>query len=131
MVEFAFGLVILMILLAGAVDLGRALFTYMAIREAAQEGALYGSTNPTDTTGIGERVRNSSDALQNLYADPSATMGVQVTPIGPACTGNGLQVRVSYANFPLTTPFLGTLIGSQTVPISASVTDTILSPACH
>jgi hypothetical protein len=27
-------------------------------------------------------------------------------------------------------PFLGAIVGSQTVPISATVTDTILSPSC-
>jgi Flp pilus assembly protein TadG len=42
MVEFAFGMVILMIILVGIVDLGRAFFTFMALRDAAQEGAVYG-----------------------------------------------------------------------------------------
>jgi hypothetical protein len=28
-------------------------------------------------------------------------------------------------------PFLGAVIGSQTVPLSASATDTILTPSCH
>jgi len=37
LVEFAFGLVILMILISGIVDLGRAFFTYMALNDAAQE----------------------------------------------------------------------------------------------
>ncbi|MFC1879838.1 TadE/TadG family type IV pilus assembly protein, partial [Chloroflexota bacterium] len=52
LVEFAVALVFLLLLIAGIVDVSRALFTYMALRDAAQEGALYGSTNPLDTGGI-------------------------------------------------------------------------------
>lgn len=130
LVEFAFSIVVLLLLVAGAVDLGRALYTYMGLRDAAQEGALYASTNPTLESEIESRVRNSSNLLQGLTADASANTNVQVILYGDACTNNAVKVRVSYANFPLTMPFLGTFVGSQTVGISAEVTDTILSPAC-
>lgn len=131
LVEFAFSIVVLLLLVAGAVDLGRALYTYMGLRDAAQEGALYGSTNPTLESEIVSRVRNSSNLLQGLSADSSANTSVQVTVFGPACTNNAIKVRVAYSNFPLSMPFLGALIGSQTVGISAEVTDTILSPSCE
>lgn len=131
LVEFAACLVILLVLLAGIVDGGRALFTYMSLRDAAQEGALFGSTNPTAVAAIESRVRNSSNLLQSLSSDPGANTTINVTVVGSACTGGGITVRVNYTNFPLTMPFLGVLIGNQTVGISASVTDTILSPACH
>ena len=130
LVEFAFSMTFLLILLVGIVDLGRAFFTYMALRDAAQEGALYGSTTPTSTSDIEARVWNSSSLLQTLADDDSANTNVAVTIIGSACTGNGIQVTVSYDNFPITMPFVGTIIGRQIVPISASITDTILSPAC-
>ncbi len=45
-------MVILLFLVGGIVDLGRGFFTYMALRDAVQEGALYGSINPTLTTEI-------------------------------------------------------------------------------
>jgi len=131
MVEFAFTLVILIILLAGTVDLGRAFFTYMSLREAAQEGALYGSINPTETAQIESRVRNSSSMLQSLSADPSAITTVQTTIVGSPCTGNVISVQVVYSNFPITMPFLGAIIGSQTVAIRSTAVDTVLSPACH
>jgi Flp pilus assembly protein TadG len=126
LVEFGIGLFILIILLAGSVDAGRALVTYMALREAAQEGALFGSTNPTNNTLIEGRVRNSSDLLQSLGAD--ADIDVQI--IGSACTGNGIRVRVTFEDFLITMPYIGAVIGSQTVPISASATNTILRPPC-
>jgi Flp pilus assembly protein TadG len=64
-VEFGVGMVVLIILLAGIVDGGRALFTYMAIREAAQEGALFGSTDPTQTSMIVSRAENASDLIRD------------------------------------------------------------------
>jgi Flp pilus assembly protein TadG len=126
LVEFAFSIVMLFILIAGIVDGGRALFTYMALREGAQEGALYGSYEPSDTDGIRTRVFNSSQALEDL----SSQVQVDISWSGPACNGHGIEVRVKMDNFQLTMPFLGALVGSQTIPISASITDTILTPPC-
>jgi len=137
-VEFGVGMVVLIILLAGIVDVGRALFTYMAIREAAQEGALYGSTDPAATSLIIDRAENASDLIRDLASTPSdpsdpsgpSAINVQVAILGDACTGNGIKVTVTYDQFPITTPFLGTVLGRQTVAISSSATDTILTPPC-
>ena len=126
LVEFGIGLFLLIILLAGSVDAGRALVTYMALREAAQEGALFGSTNPTANSLIEDRVENSSDLLQFIGADAD----IEIQLIGSACTGNGIRVRVTFENFPITMPYIGAVVGSQTVPISASATNTILRPPC-
>jgi Flp pilus assembly protein TadG len=128
MIEFAFTLVIILILLVGVVDLGRAIFTYLALRDAAQEGASFASYNPSDTTGITARVCNSSNMVSDLCTSPG--INTQINVLGSACSGNGIQVRVSFNNFTLVTPFLGAIVGSQTIPISASVTDTILTPPC-
>ena len=51
MVELALTITFLMILLAGTIDLGRAFFTWQALRDAAQEGASYGSFKPADVGG--------------------------------------------------------------------------------
>ncbi len=151
-IEFAMSLALLLLLLAGLVDLGRAIFTYMALREAAQEGAMYGSIYPNMTTNIEERVMDSSNVLQVLAseesgsgtsslafaeedeviisADPVVAISVSF-PDGASCAGKGIRVEVEYSEFPLSMPFLGTILGSQTVSISASATDTILTPACN
>jgi len=128
LVEFAMVLVIMMILLAGVVDLGRAFFTFLSLRDAAQEGAVYASINPTDQTSIVNRVRHSSAQPVNLN-DP-ANIDVQVNFTGMACAGNGVEVVVKYDRFPLSMPFLGAILGSQTIAIRARVTDTILTPPC-
>ena len=51
LVEFAISLTVMLILLAGTVDFGIGLFHYIAMREAAQEGALYGSIAPPPYAG--------------------------------------------------------------------------------
>ena len=129
LVELAFGIVMLLVLLAGIVDLGRAFFSYMALRDAAQEGALYGSLNPTDSAGIEARVRATSQNPINLQ--DTTNVFVSSTPIGGNCggNGNGIQVTVSY-NFPISMPFIGTIVGSQSFSLSATVTDTIILPPC-
>lgn len=124
--EMAFATVVLLILLGGVVDLGRAFFTYMALRDSVQEGALYGSIHPNQTVEIKNHVLSASSMMQDILASDDIT----VTVIGPACSGNSIRVRALYPDFPLTMPFLGAIVGSQTVAISATVTDTILSPSC-
>jgi Flp pilus assembly protein TadG len=142
MVEFALALTLMMTLLAGAVDLGSAFFSYIAIRDAAQEGALYGSiaavidTNhngkydtgePLNTAAIVNRVRQSSTQPVDLTDVSKVTVSVLAT--NPPCAGGGIKVTVSY-DYQLTMPLVGAIIGSQTIPVSASVTDTILKPSC-
>jgi hypothetical protein len=135
LVEFAISLVILLLIIAGLVDAGRALFTYMALRDAAQEGALYGSTNPLDTPGIIARVEQSSNMSQDMSSDPDFDVEIIYVDANSSpslqCMGDGITVRVSHRRFPLTMPFLGALLGRQWVPITATITDTILLPPCE
>ena len=156
--ELALSMVLMLILLAGVADLGRAFFTYVALRDAAQEGALYGSfafgelQNPNPITlfppgvvcgKINTRVIQNSDGPVNpvnLATDANVTIeigqGISTTvwttcsstmTIQP-CAKDQIRVTVTHKGFTLATPFLGTLIGTQTIPISASVKDTILTP---
>lgn len=127
LVEFSFTAMFVLLLLAGIADFGRAFFTYMALRDAVQEGAAYGSAFPTDIAGIKERVRESSRqpvVLNNDDVDVTYTGGV-------ACegSGNGVKVTVEY-DFLIATPFMGAFFGSQTIPLRATATDTILRPPC-
>ena len=48
LVELAITLTVLLVLLSGAVSFGMAYYSYVAMRDAAQEGALYGSFMPCD-----------------------------------------------------------------------------------
>ncbi len=130
LVELAISIVVLLMLLSGAVEFGIAFFRLVQLRDAAQEGALYGSINPTDSAGIDSRARNSSASPLNLNAtcDPIAGTGVCVTIeyLGTfACPGNGIRVTVAY-NHKIFMPFVAKAIGRPDIPLSAQVTDTIL-----
>ncbi|HZD56567.1 MAG TPA: hypothetical protein VE136_07590, partial [Anaerolineales bacterium] len=48
--------------------------------------------------------------------------------VSAACAGGEVTVTATYADFPVTMPFLGTLIGRQAFDIRASSTDDVLTP---
>jgi hypothetical protein len=125
MVELALTITFIMALLAGTIDLGRAFFTWLAMRDAAQEGASYGSLKPTDMAGIQRRVL---DNLGQVINDPYSNVFVTVNIT--SCPDHDIQVDVDYPTFPITMPFLGTIIGSQQIPIHATINDTIIIPPC-
>ncbi len=140
LVEMAFSLVMFLILVGGAVEIGLALFQYVTMRDAAQEGALYGSFNPADENGIKNRALDAvGDIMPNLTAaDIDVTInGSSVADAvsgGYACEGltasvpNFISVGITFVH-PVTMPYIGERMG-QSVNLDAGVTDTILSPAC-
>ncbi len=131
MVELALFITVLMVVLAGTIDMGRAFYTWLGMRDAAQEGASYGSIDPTNITEINTRIARNLDQL----IAPS-DYDVYVTVFGPSClskdnsVNNTIKVTIDYPEFPLTMPFLGTILGKQTLAIHATIEDTIVSPMC-
>jgi Flp pilus assembly protein TadG len=132
LVEFAFSITLLLTLLAGSLDLGRAYFTYLTLRDAAQEGAAYGAIDPNHPALIEQRVRTTtSDPLD--FSDPNVSVAVgyidDYYPTGTLCAGDAVQVTVG-VTFEIIAPFLGAIVGTQSFPLQATVQDTILRPAC-
>jgi len=135
LVELAISLVILLFLLTGAVEFGMAYFQFVQLRDAAQEGALYGSLNPPAATGDGNynaivaRIRQSSQSPIKL-ADTSAVKDsdITITVNSSPCEGNGIEVKIKY-DHQVFMPFVSEITG-PTIPLTASVTDTILQPIC-
>jgi hypothetical protein len=132
LVELAISLVILLWLLAGAAEFAVVFFQYVQLRDAAQEGALYGSINPPSNAGdtakinaIITRVKHSSSSPIDLVNDPGVTVSVVVTD-AKYCEGGSLRVRVSYPH-KVFMPFMSTWLG-QTRTLRAEVIDTILTP---
>jgi Flp pilus assembly protein TadG len=145
LVEFAFSLVILLVLVSGVFDGARALFTYLSMRDAAQEGALYASVYPANTNGIIERTCAASNMVAdmcssdaNLSDSNGFGVSVEYLPSGQKCmttnTGdpaNAVRVTVRHRAFPLTMPFIGVFVGGNSVEITASILDTIITPTCE
>jgi Flp pilus assembly protein TadG len=137
--ELALFLTFLFILLAGVVDLGRAFFTFITLRDAAQEGALYASYKPTDCGGAIARAKETTKAggsvISPVDLQNDANVNVSCIVDKPCAAtesygGGEAQIIATYSNFPITMPFLGTLLGSQTFEISASSTNDVVSPMC-
>lgn len=114
LVEFAISLVVILILLSGAVELGMALFQYIQLRDAAQEGALYGSICQ-DVPEIERRVRSASDTPLNMWA------GDVLVKVDFVEDNAAVKVEVSYVH-PVFMPFFA----GREIPLTAHVTDTIL-----
>jgi Flp pilus assembly protein TadG len=140
LVEFAITLPILVLLLLGTLDFGMALFSYSMLRDAAQEGAFYGSFNPTNTKEIENRTRNISPRAEDvIFSSPvrlrdTDKVKVTVQTLGPACQGvtdgvaNSIRVNVFY-RYPILMPFVGQFV--RTIPLTGSATNIILQPACQ
>jgi Flp pilus assembly protein TadG len=153
LVELAISLTVMLLLLSGAVSFGMALFSYVAIRDAAGEGALYGSIKPNSPTGaytigavlnsgdICARVKAASTSPVNMTAFNCSTsegashsgnnIDVSLVGDGRPCEGgnaNGVQVTVEYYQ-PVFMPFMNAITNGQ-IHLTARVTDTILEPRC-
>ena len=133
MVEFAIILPLMLLLLAGAVDLGRLFFGYVAVENAAKEGALYGARYPlcVDSTNVncdqaGQNVQwyvenEAGTQLKNALGNTVLTTGVTCRakgtgtirqPINDCVNGDTYQVKVSY-DFNLVTPILSNIVSRR------------------
>lgn len=108
LLEMAVSMIVLLMLLGGIVDFGRLFFTYIALREAAQEGATYASICPPgnvdNTMKIDNHVRASSQAPVDLTS--YSTIMVNAAFTSNPTPGSQLYVRVTYRNFHFIMPFL-------------------------
>jgi len=107
LVEFALVALLLILLLAGVVDLGRAFHSYIVITNASREGARYGSHFPGHAAGIVAAVQQEAAGNgMTLTAD-----NVQVTVPNPAHSGDTIRVEVSF-DFDT---FMGGILGMNTI----------------
>lgn len=131
LVELAIIFSLLLVLIAGAANFGRAFFTYLSLRDAAQEGASYGSIEPGDDEAIKDRAyaNLAETGPIGTLGIPEADLDIDVQFFGPRCLGSVVQVDISYPNFPLSIPFVGDIFNLNTINIHATVNDTVLRPS--
>jgi Flp pilus assembly protein TadG len=148
-VELAVSLILLFWILAGAVDIGRAYFAIIALRDAAQEGVIYASINPIDVTGIEDRVRQSSSNPIDFSSFPSSDIDVtwnkygsiypEDSPPTPVCAdfysvggsqvSNSVTVTVNY-DLTISAPLISAIFPGGVVTLSIDDEHTILKPQC-
>ena len=133
LIELAFGLVILLVIVTGTIELGRLMFQYVAMRDAAQEGAVFNSLYPTACNQTTERIRNS------LYSADRSAINVDILVNGvscsqatsaDACSSKEVVVKVEQPDYRIAVPFLGAIIGTQSINLNTTVRATIIRPPC-
>ena len=93
LVEFAFCLPVLVLLLVGIFDLGRAFNAHIVITNAAREGAYYGSMYPHDTSGISDQVINEAQGS----GIPLAAEDIAISTTGAINTPVSVTVTYDFA----------------------------------
>jgi hypothetical protein len=140
LVELAISMSLLIVMLLGVVDFGLAFFSWVAIRDASQEGAIYGAVCPGNESVIIERVRSTSATPVNMN-NPDRVR-IFVAPIinknSPSSNalgdaGTPVTVLVEY-EYQSITPVASSFIGENGfLTLQASTTNTILTttePSC-
>lgn len=108
-IEFALAAPVLVLLLAGVVELGFGIYQAMQVQNAAEAGALYAAENGWDPAGISAAVLNATGAT-GITASPApqqfcgcpAANGIVVAACGATCAGGDpagsyIQVNASAA----------------------------------
>jgi Flp pilus assembly protein TadG len=119
LVEWALVLPVLLLLIMGVLDLGRAVYYNSVLYSAAREGARYGIVHPCDYSAI------ESAVYQRAVATPISNIVITFDPAQPSCNGTtkadpDTTIAISVtSNFVPATPFVGaiTLNGSSTMKL--------------
>lgn len=131
LVELALLLPLLLLILLGLADFGRAFYYTTIISNAAREGAAYLSQNPgvagladTNTSSVKTKVCNETGLF--AYNSPS-TCSLTVTPPGAVnftayVAGQDAVVVVSYNFRPISSYLVSRLIETDPMPLRAQAT---------
>lgn len=95
LLELAFSLLLLLPILFGAIDLGRAYYLSIEVSSAARAGAQYGVQNSADTAGMQTAATNDAPDVSGISATAvygcECSDGSSVTPLcgsAPSCATN-------------------------------------------
>jgi Flp pilus assembly protein TadG len=120
LVEAALALPIVIMLMLGLFDLGRAFYILVEINDAADEGASYAALNFADMSGIQNRAVQSANVVAINPSDVVLT-GPPASVVGQPVT---VTVSVSMALF---TPFVSQFTGSDVLDLHGRSTHPIIT----
>jgi Flp pilus assembly protein TadG len=137
LVEFAAGVVVLVIIVSGVLDLGRAFFTFVAIENGAGEGAIFASYHPAWVTQADAAAGGASHPeFENItyratHESPSGLVDSSLMVVGvehpPSLqTGEHVTVTVTYS-YTVMTPFLHILVDGGLLPLRAEAAQVIVN----
>lgn len=131
LVESALVIPLILLMFMGSLDVGRLLFAYIALEEAVQEGATYGS-HSTGQSGWAARIRTRVTTSSDHGEVVSATVPDPVcVPANTATTPQtpGTLTVTATSNVPLLTP-VGSVLFGGTFQLQATVVATNLEGSC-
>ncbi len=124
LVEFALAATVLLLLLVGVLDLGRMYMAWVAIQDAAGEGALYAAMNPRCISAAnGPTCATPNNAYDRTFIAVQQTPGTPLDPYQVAivivpndpnqiCFGTPITVSTVYS-FTMITPLMRGMFGSE------------------
>ena len=126
------GFVLLLIVLSGLLDLGRAYFIYIALEDGAGEAALYLSIDPKCRTRLDDLVvcadpNNAEYRARNAGKENIDWSTAEITITRPDHYGVGdpVSVTIKY-QLQLLTPFLPRFAGINPIYMTVSASQTII-----
>ena len=125
LVEMALSAVLIIFLLMATIDFGYAFLYWITVRDAAQEGAVYGSLHPgpaCDTTLRARVKAANSSPLIRIDNLPDSQIVVTRTGNLP---GNTINVKVTLY-YQVQTPLVSQFLNNSQITLSTNVTNTIL-----
>ncbi|MBC7226283.1 MAG: pilus assembly protein [Thermoflexales bacterium] len=121
LVEFALLLPLLIMILSGLLDLGRAYYVVVTLEDMAAEGAAYAALHPYDASGIWNRAAQASGGMITVSPDD---VDVEYPPV--MYVGAPITVTVRYS-FRCITPFVGDFFPDGVIPLRGTATHAIIS----
>ncbi len=118
--EVALVLPVILLILAGVLDLGRLYYVTVALTDAAGEGATYAAINPNDTDQIISRAQSAAEGLVQIQTENVIVDCPSVSP------GNPVTVTVGY-DFTLATPLLNMIVRDGVLRLSGTASESILT----
>jgi hypothetical protein len=131
LVEMSVGLVVLLIVLSGLLDVGRAFYIYVGLEDGAGEAALYLSINPGCRTATdGPQCANPNNAeyrARNAGGENIDWSSATITIVRPPVYGVGDPVKVTIQyQLKLLTPFMPRFAGVNPISLKTEATQTII-----
>lgn len=129
LVEVALALPVLVMLMMGLLDLGRAFYAMVTLNDAAQEGAAYAATNQ-DPGAVMARV-GAAEATFLVPLEDIAHVDDGGSPVlfdmtSSGAVGSGVVITVTY-DMPIYTPFVNGLVGGGDLRLRATANHVIIS----
>ena len=117
--EVALVLPVLLVILAGVLDLGRLYYVTVAITDAAAEGATYAAINPNATDEIIARAHTASGELVQI---DDGTVRIDCPTVA---AGAPVTVTVNYT-FTVATPLINAIVPDGVLKLRGVATEVIL-----